>query len=174
MANDDHAGYKKIQCWIPQELWDKIESLNYSSQTKAVTEAFDSLLNISQNIPNESQNIPELRATIEGLQMLLQEKDERITDLKKENDRLDFYAHYFKSIEHRRLEQPVEEIKVNVQEPVTSTASKPRVAREKILIRKTCKYCKKEFDALSDKAETCSSKCRQAFNRENKKSTATI
>jgi hypothetical protein len=62
------------------------------------------LLEKSQNIPTEAQEIPALKATIEGLQLLLQEKDERISDLKREAETLGIFAHYFKSLEYRRLE----------------------------------------------------------------------
>lgn len=86
MVTNDHEGYKKIQCWIPEELWDKIEALNYQNQTAAVTEAFKNLLNISQDNPNLSQDIPRLAAQVEGLKLLLEEKANRIQDLSKQVD----------------------------------------------------------------------------------------
>jgi len=86
MVTNDHAGYKKVQVWVPQDLWDKIESLNFQNQTFAVTEAFKALLDKSQNNPNSSQDIPKFAAQVEGLQLLLQEKDERIQDLSKQVD----------------------------------------------------------------------------------------
>lgn len=172
MANDDHAGYKKIQCWIKQDLWDKIEALNYPNQTSAVTEAFNALLDKSQNIPTESQYIPRLEATIEGLQLLLQEKDERISDLKRETETLSTFAHYFKSLEYRRLEQGSEETKANVREPVKSPVNAPRRtpagSSEKEVIKKICKNCGEEFETYNPKKETCSDKCRTAFNRRKK------
>lgn len=192
MANIDHAGYKKIQCWIPETIWDKIESLGYPNQTSAVTEAFDLLLTKSQNIPNESQNIPELRATIEGLQLLLQEKDERINDLHRETETLSAFAHYFKSIEYRRLEASTEERmivsqesdeksaretgrahtqqeEIGTQEPERKQASRKTRAStgkgEKALIEKTCKNCNQTFLTDNPKKETCSSKCRSSYSR---------
>lgn len=77
MATNDHPGQKKIQCWIPLELWDKIEALDYPNQTSAVTEAFKALLDKSQNNPNPSQEIP-------GLMTRLEEKDRHIETLKGE------------------------------------------------------------------------------------------
>lgn len=192
MANIDHAGYKKIQCWIPETIWDKIESLGYPNQTSAVTEAFDLLLTKSQNIPNESQNISELRATIEGLQLLLQEKDERINDLHRETETLSAFAHYFKSIEYRRLEASTEERmmvsqdsdekparepgrahtqqeEIGTQEPERKQASRKTRAStgkgEKALIEKTCKNCNQTFLTDNPKKETCSSKCRSSYSR---------
>lgn len=86
MASLDHEGYKKVQVWVPQGLWDKIESLNFQNQTIAVTEAFKVLIDKSQDNPNSSQDIPKLAAQVEGLQLLLQEKDERIQGLSKQVD----------------------------------------------------------------------------------------
>jgi hypothetical protein len=86
MANTDHEGYKKIQCWIPLDIWDKIEALSYPNQTNAVTDAFKALLDKSQNNPISSHDVPPLAAQVEGLQLLLQEKDERIQDLSKQVD----------------------------------------------------------------------------------------
>ncbi|MDQ1275330.1 MAG: hypothetical protein QG610_903, partial [Euryarchaeota archaeon] len=111
MTTEERKGKKKIQTWIDAGMWDKLEAMGFKSQTAAVTKAFENLIGDPSQIPDGSFCIPELCAQIEGLQLLLQEKDERIADLKKENDRLDFYAQYFKSIEHRRLEASTEEIK---------------------------------------------------------------
>lgn len=86
MANTDHEGYKKIQCWVPLELWDKIEVMSYQNQTSAVTEAFKALLGQSQNNPNSSHYIPDVTAQVSGLQMLLDDKDTRIEDLRKQID----------------------------------------------------------------------------------------
>jgi hypothetical protein len=41
--------------------------------------------------------------------VLLEENDKRIEDLRREAETLRIFTHYFKSIEHRRLEQPAEE-----------------------------------------------------------------
>lgn len=171
MANTDHEGYKKIQCWIPLEMWDKI-SLQYPNQTNAVTEAFKLLLKYIPNNPNKSLDIPRLTATIEGLQLLLQEKDERIQDLKKENDRLDFYAQFFKSFEYRQLEAKAKEVKQEVKTQDEKTARNPTRThtenKEKALIRNTCKNCGEEFETYNPKKETCSNKCRSAYSRRNK------
>lgn len=80
MVTTDHEGYKKVQVWVPQELWDKIEALDYPNQTSVVTEAFKSLLDKSQNNPNPSQEIP-------GLKAQLEEKERHIETLKAELDK---------------------------------------------------------------------------------------
>jgi predicted nucleic acid-binding Zn-ribbon protein len=62
--------------------------------------------------------LAEVRAHFEGLQRLTEEKDKRIIDLtreveglQKEVERLDMFAHYFKSIEVKQIEAPAAEIK---------------------------------------------------------------
>ena len=87
MANTDHAGYKKIQCWIPQEIWDKIEAQGYPNQTSAVTEAFKSLLDKSQDNPNISQDNPNISQEIPGLRAQLEEKERHIETLKADIDK---------------------------------------------------------------------------------------
>ena len=132
-----------------------------------------------------------MRAQIEGLQMLLQEKDERINDLHRETETLSAFAHYFKSIEYRRLEASTEEGTISqeseekparepgrahtqqeetgTQEPERKQASRKTRAStgkgEKALIEKTCKNCNQTFLTENPKKETCSSKCRSAYSR---------
>lgn len=42
MPAEDHKNMKKVQCWIPQDTWDKLVSLGYNSPI-AVTKAFEKL-----------------------------------------------------------------------------------------------------------------------------------
>ena len=51
------------------------------------------------------------QAHFEGLQRLLEEKDERIKDLSREVERLDIFAHYFKSTEPKLIEAQAAEKK---------------------------------------------------------------
>lgn len=127
--------------------------------------------------------------------MLLEEKDKRIKDLRREAETLGIFAHYFKSLEYRRLEASTEEIKAYAQEPEekpivspgdahivqeereivitqepeekpTRTPGKAQPGKgEKALIEKTCKNCNQPFFTESPKKETCSSKCRSAYSR---------
>ena len=158
------------------DTWEELNSLGYTSPTSAVTQGFKLLLETPSKTPSDtpeySQELPALRAQVEVLQLLLQEKDERINDLKKENERLDFYAHYFKSLEYKRLEANTEEREIVSQAKEEKPAREPRQAqagnKEKALIRKTCKNCGEVFDTYNNKKETCSDKCRTAFNRRKK------
>ncbi len=84
MATTDHEGYRKVQAWVPQELWDKIEALNIPNQTIAVTQALELLVGKSQDNPNSSPDIPELRARLEEKEKQLEDKDKHIETLKKE------------------------------------------------------------------------------------------
>jgi predicted RNase H-like nuclease (RuvC/YqgF family) len=60
--------------------------------------------------------LAEVRAHFEGLKRLLDEKDKRIENLnreveglQKEVERLDMFAHYFKSVEVKKIEAPAAE-----------------------------------------------------------------
>lgn len=93
MPAEDHKQMKKVQCWIPLDTWDKIVSLGYDSPTIAVTKAFEKLLEDPLNIPEispkdpiGSPEIPVYQARIEGLEMILKEKDRSLERL--ENDLL--------------------------------------------------------------------------------------
>jgi pheromone shutdown protein TraB len=62
--------------------------------------------------------LAKVQAHFEGLQKLLEEKQERIKDLtqevedkRKEVERLDMFAHYFKSVEVKQIEAPAAEKK---------------------------------------------------------------
>lgn len=63
----DRNNQKKIQCWIPIELWDKIESLGYSSITVAVTDAFTKIVENPKVSTPESQEIPLLKARLDEI-----------------------------------------------------------------------------------------------------------
>jgi predicted nucleic acid-binding Zn-ribbon protein len=76
-----------------------------------------SLQNQIKSIEDKLSQAPN-PAELEGLQKLLGEKDERIKDLsreievlKKEVERLDMFAHYFKSVEVKQIEAPTAEKK---------------------------------------------------------------
>jgi hypothetical protein len=64
----DRNNQKKIQCWVPIELWDKVEFLGYSSITIAVTDAFSKLVENPTSSNGESQEIPTLKARLDELE----------------------------------------------------------------------------------------------------------
>lgn len=133
-----------------------------------MTAGFKLLLETPANTPKNSQELPALEATIQGLQLLLQEKDQRIQDLKKENERLDFYALYFKSQDYKRLETSTREVKPEVQDYSEKPARTPRRGTEKEIIKKACRYCGAEFETDNPRREYCEPKHRTAYNREQK------
>lgn len=55
--------------------------------------------------------LAEVRAHFEGLQRLIEEKDERIKDLTREVTTLNGFAHYFKTADTRQIEAPAAEKK---------------------------------------------------------------
>jgi|GEM_PF-942557 len=196
MSDTDHKGMKKIQAWVKQETWDLLESRGYTSPTTAVTEAFDLLLKESPKNPDDSQQIPELRAQLEGLRLLLEEKDQRIAELKQDKESLNrdketlsIFAHYFKSLEYKRIESQDtrtrgghketagEAKRENTREEPKETRVKPKESRrggstgheDKDLIQKTCKNCYETFFTDNPRKETCSDKCRSAYSRRKNK-----
>lgn len=206
MGNADHKGMKKIQAWVKSETWDSLVSLGYTSPTTAVTEAFDILLRESLKDPNESpedppesQSIPELRATIEGLHLLLEEKNQRIEDLRKDKETLSIFAHYFKSLEYKRIEgqgysrdisgihegdrntehqesqrsrikkADREEHQEAGEKPVKIQDEARTGTAEKPLIEKVCKNCGEPFLTENPRKETCSDRCRSQYSRKHKK-----
>lgn len=84
MVNSDHEGYRKVQVWVPEELWNEIESLEYHNQTAAVTEALKALTERKQQGENISQDIPDIQAKVNGLNQLVEDKDNRIADLREQ------------------------------------------------------------------------------------------
>lgn len=100
MATTDHEGYKKVQVWVPQELWDKIEALDYPNQTSAVTEAFKSLLDKSQNNPNQSQDIPGLRARLEEKEKLIETLKADLSQAHQDKEALqNLYDNYMRQMQ---------------------------------------------------------------------------
>lgn len=131
---------RKISAWIPAALYDEIEKAGYKSPTVAVTKGLELLVRTQNgDIPETIGDIPEteknyLRKEIErltniidkapdpvelaemkgnftGMQRLLEEKDKRIQDLTREVETLNVFAHYFKNVEVKQIEAPVEKKK---------------------------------------------------------------
>ena len=122
----------------------------------------------------------QLRARFEGLQEIIREKDRSIerleNDIKKaDTDKEDLkntYNNYFVQIQLLIQQQAIgnpKEAKVSKKEE-TSTAEKVTTPQkgENDLIEKICKNCNQVFYTGNIKKETCSSKCRSAFNRKTK------
>lgn len=101
-----------------------------------MTAGFKLLLETPANTPKNSQELPALEATIQGLQLPLQEKDQRIQDLKRENERLDFYALYFKSQDYKRLETSTREVKPEYRITQRSLPGSPGGAQRRRSLRR--------------------------------------
>jgi hypothetical protein len=99
----DRNNQKKIQCWVPIDLWDKVESLGYSSITIAVTDAFTKLVENPKVSTEESQEIPIIKARLEEKDKQIEEKNKHIETLKDEltkaerdkEDLKNMYNNYF-------------------------------------------------------------------------------
>jgi len=176
MSSDDHWNMKKLQVWVPLETWEELNSLGYTSPTDAVTAGFKLLLETPANTPEYSQKLPALEATIQGLQALVEMQKETIEDLRKDKETLSIFAHYFKSLEYKRIEshgeQPgadqeerAREVKQEVQVYTESPARTSTGSAEKFLIRKACRFCGAEFETDNPRREYCKSSHRVAYNR---------
>jgi DNA repair ATPase RecN len=104
-----------------QNVNDCIHDVNANSSLeeniKTLTLEISRLKESLSNSPDPVE-LAEVRAHFEGLQRLTEEKDKRIKDLiqevedkRKEVERLDMFAHYFKSVEVKQIEAPAAEKK---------------------------------------------------------------
>lgn len=160
---EDHKNMKKVQCWIPQDTWNKIVSLGYDSPTIAVTKAFEKLLEdplkipeispndprvnplVSPKDPIESPDIPVYKVKIEALEMVLAEKDRSIERLENDLKKADIDKEDLKAMHNNYMLQVQSLINARALTPPGSTEgektkqeSKP--AREK----KESRYREKE------------------------------
>ena len=82
--SNDNINKVKIQAWIPNSLWEQIEAKGYTNKTQAVIEAFEMMLGQRENndVSNSDQidqtEIKVLKMQVEGLQMVLGEKEKVI------------------------------------------------------------------------------------------------
>jgi predicted nucleic acid-binding Zn-ribbon protein len=119
--------------------YEQVMSKGYTTITEAIIKGFERLIadpekpkesssslndGLLTSLQNQIKSIEDKLsqapnpAELEGLQRLLEEKDERIKNLnreveglQKEVERLDMFAHYFKSVEVKQIEAPAAEKK---------------------------------------------------------------
>jgi predicted N-formylglutamate amidohydrolase len=70
MIEEEKRNQKKVQAWVPMQLWEEVSALGYKNTTEAVIKGFEKLLVDTNRNPNESTEIHEARARIEGLEVL--------------------------------------------------------------------------------------------------------
>ena len=92
-----------------QEGYEK-DITGYKENIKALNAEITRLREAFANSPDPVE-LAEVRAHFEGLQKLLEEKNERIKDLIREIETLNVFAHYFKNTEVKQLEAPAVEKK---------------------------------------------------------------
>jgi predicted RNase H-like nuclease (RuvC/YqgF family) len=66
------------------------------------------LQSVIQEAPDPLE-LAEMKGSYTGMQRLLDEKDKRIEDLTREVSRLDMFAHYFKNVEVKQIEDTTAE-----------------------------------------------------------------
>ena len=92
----------------------------------------------------------QLQARYEGLQEIIREKDEMIIILKQTNEKLNSFAHYFKSMEVKQLLESTteKEIVIEKEEPKKRNVSPQK---EKKPLETTCLNCGELFTAERSK-----------------------
>ena len=118
------AGLNKLLEPVKEDFDSKIDVSTKEESNTSNTERVVSLQNQIKILEERLSNSPdpvelaEVRVHLEGINRLIEEKDERIKDLnreigglQKEVDRLDMFAHYFKSTEVKQIEAPATEKK---------------------------------------------------------------
>lgn len=116
----------KLPADLHSSLSAAIKDGKYQNMTVAILTALEKEMlepvGMSKDLPNNDneiqrltkelqKNVTDLRvmqATFEGIQRLTEEKDKRIEDLTKEVEMLNVFAHYFKTVEPKQIEAPVE------------------------------------------------------------------
>lgn len=152
MATTGHEGYVKLQAWVKQELWEELNYQGITSPTSALTQGLQLLLDTTKSSTQNYQETTIAKARLE-------EQEKRINDLNRIIDKLI-------GSKEKPSKTSTEEIKPAVQVSEEKPASSPGGAQTgKHIIEKICKNCGETFEAVNPKKETCSAKCRTAFNR---------
>ena len=100
----------------------------------------------------------QLQARYEGLQEIIREKEEMIHILKQTNETLNTFAHYFKSMEVKQLQEfSTEESKPAARKREISTQKE-----EKPILKKTCPQCGIEFETKNPDQIYCTIKHQKA------------
>lgn len=84
MPATSHEGYKKIQAWVPNELWDDLNTEGITSPTSAVTQGLQLLLETTKGSSQNYQETTIVKARLEEKEKQLEEKEGHIDTLKKE------------------------------------------------------------------------------------------
>jgi len=128
----------------------------------------------------------QIQAMYEGLQEIIREKDKSIerleNDLNKagqrEEDLKKMHNNYFLQVQTLINQKAIgshtgstrkEESKPAASKEENMPAAEKKESPQNDLIEKICKNCNQVFYTGNIKKETCSSKCRSAFNRKMKK-----
>lgn len=104
---------------VLQEMETEIQNLQSVIQAKcAELQDYKTILQNKENEIHRLQSViqeapdplelAEMKGNYTGLQKVIQEKDKRIEALEREVSRLDMFAHYFKNVEVKQIEAPVE------------------------------------------------------------------
>lgn len=95
MPSEDHKNMKKINCWVPLNIWDKVTELGYNSPTIAVITALEKMVDEHINADNTASSgttyasgyLVEEDQEIPIYKEVIKEKDKHIETLKSELDK---------------------------------------------------------------------------------------
>jgi len=82
------AGRHKINCWVPESLWEKVEALGYDSPTKATVAGYEALIgkgdteeereDLGNNRENMGNNWEEMGKQLEEAQRQIKNYEEKL------------------------------------------------------------------------------------------------
>ena len=98
------AGRHKINCWVPESLWDKVEALGYDSPTKATVAGYEALIgkgdteeereDLGNNRENMGNNWEDVGKQLEEAQRQIKDYEEKLRTAPDPVELAKVQAHY--------------------------------------------------------------------------------
>jgi predicted RNase H-like nuclease (RuvC/YqgF family) len=98
------AGRHKINCWVPESLWEKVEALGYDSPTKATVAGYEALIGkgdteeereeLGNNRGNMGNNWEDMGKQLEEAQRQIKDYEEKIRTAPDPVELAKVQAHY--------------------------------------------------------------------------------
>jgi len=98
------AGRHKINCWVPESLWEKVEALGYDSPTKATVAGYEALIgkgdteeereDLGKNRENMGNNWEDMGKQLEEAQRQIKDYEEKLRTAPDPVELAKVQAHY--------------------------------------------------------------------------------
>jgi len=116
MPATSHEGYKKIQAWVPNELWEDLNSEGITSPTNAVTQGLQLLLETTKSSTQNYQETTIVKARLEENEKLIETLKADLNQAHQDKEALqNLYDNYMRQmqtlIQQKALEAPGEKKK---------------------------------------------------------------